>query len=185
MSKTGFMSIVWMVFIVDSIVVNEFKGFFVIIDISVSSINLNKIEYRFGPSNSLHFSSISMRRYKWEEDDECRKQALNSVDKCSSDCGYKLAPIGGDIQDMMDCFSKQGPAIQTEDVCLRQKIFYKRCLFSTFHRINLIGSITCYSLRSMRQCDSLNAIFKCVHDLTDRKTLISFVKDCVGAYSLF
>nr|CRZ23451.1 Bm9200 [Brugia malayi] len=66
-----------------------------------------------------------MRRYKWEEDDECRKQALNSVDKCSSDCGYKLAPIGGDIQDMMDCFSKQGPAIQTEDVCLRQKIFYK------------------------------------------------------------
>ncbi|EJW88927.1 hypothetical protein WUBG_00155 [Wuchereria bancrofti] len=69
--------------------------------------------------------SGSMRRCKCEEDDECRKQALNSMDKCSSDCGYNLAPIGGDIQDMVDFFGKQGPAIQAEDICLRRKIDYK------------------------------------------------------------
>lgn len=66
-----------------------------------------------------------MRRCKCDEDDECREEALNSVDKCSSDCGYNLAPIGGNIQDMVDCFGKQGPAIQAEEICLRRKIDYK------------------------------------------------------------
>ncbi|VDM07318.1 unnamed protein product [Wuchereria bancrofti] len=160
MSKTGLMAIAWLVFIADSIV------------------------------------SGSMRRCKCEEDDECRKQALNSMDKCSSDCGYNLAPIGGDIQDMVDFFGKQGPAIQAEDICLRRKIDYK-C--DNWSQPRLVDEINFDNLEFMfnetikpivgplmqKIYDSLNAIFKCVHDLTGRETLISFVKDCVGAYSLF
>uniref|UniRef100_A0A1I8EHB7 Uncharacterized protein n=1 Tax=Wuchereria bancrofti TaxID=6293 RepID=A0A1I8EHB7_WUCBA len=162
MSKTGLMAIAWLVFIADSIV------------------------------------SGSMRRCKCEEDDECRKQALNSMDKCSSDCGYNLAPIGGDIQDMVDFFGKQGPAIQAEDICLRRKIDYK-C--DNWSQPRLVDEINFDNLEFMfnetikpivgplmqKIYDSLNAIFnhRCVHDLTGRETLISFVKDCVGAYSLF
>ncbi|VDK61881.1 unnamed protein product [Onchocerca ochengi] len=75
MLGTGFMAIIWVVFIADRLV----------------------------------------------DDDEYREQALNLVDKCSSDCGYNLTPLGGKIQDMVDCLGKQGPFIQAEDICLRRK----------------------------------------------------------------
>lgn len=80
--------------------------------------------FKFNTSDS-YFQTGLMRRCKCEEDDECREKALNSVDKCSSDCGYNLVPIGGNIQDMVDCFGKQAPAIKAEDNCLRRKIDYK------------------------------------------------------------
>ncbi|KAL3982646.1 hypothetical protein ACH3XW_47950 [Acanthocheilonema viteae] len=137
-----------------------------------------------------------MRRCKCEEDNECQEEALNSVDKCSSDCGYNLAPIGGNIQDMVDCFGKQEAAIQAEDVCLRRKINYKcdnRSQSAFVSEINFdnleftFNETTKPAVGPLLQkiYDSLDAIFKCGHDLTDHKTLMNFVKDCFGAYSLF
>uniref|UniRef100_A0A0R3RZI1 DB domain-containing protein n=1 Tax=Elaeophora elaphi TaxID=1147741 RepID=A0A0R3RZI1_9BILA len=158
-----------------------------------------------------------IRRCTCEEDDECWEEALASVDQCSSDCGYNLAPIGGEIQDMVDCFGKQGPAIQAEDVCLRRKVDYKcddrsQSTFineTNFDNLELTFNETTRPTAGpliKRIYDSLNAIFKynycirmcyknvtiecykgkgCAPGLADRETLMSFVKECVGAYSLF
>ncbi|VDN93431.1 unnamed protein product [Brugia pahangi] len=129
--------------------------------LDVSSINLNKIEYRFSPTNSLHFLFSSMQRYKWVEDDECRKQALNSVNKCSSDCGHKLAPIG---------VNKDPP--------------FKLKTCDNWSQPTLVNEINFDNLEVKKFLTQFMS-HRWVHDLTDRKTLISSVKDCVGAYSLF
>ncbi|OZC04998.1 hypothetical protein X798_08044 [Onchocerca flexuosa] len=181
MLGTGFMAIIWIVFIADRLVTGL------------------------------------IRRCNCEDDHECREKALNLVDKCSSDCGNNLAPLGGNIQDLVDCFGKQGPSVQAEDICLRRKIGYKceNQSQSTFiNEINsdnlefMIDKSTKPTFGSFMQeiYDSLNAIVKynycirscyknittscfkrksCGHELVDRETLTSFVKDCIGAHPMF
>ncbi|CAG9538696.1 unnamed protein product [Cercopithifilaria johnstoni] len=160
MSRTGFMAIVFIIFILNGLV------------------------------TSL------MRRCRCEEDDECRDEALNLVDNCSINCGYNLAPIGGNIQDMVNCFGKQGPAIQAEDICLRRKINYEcdnqpQPTFinkTNFDNLEFaFNETTKPIIGSLMQkiYESLIAIFKCGYDLADRETLLNFMKDCVGAYPQF
>ncbi|VDO35929.1 unnamed protein product [Onchocerca flexuosa] len=187
MLGTGFVAIIWIVFIADRLVTGL------------------------------------IRRCNCEDDHECREKALNLVDKCSSDCGNNMAPLGGNIQDLVDCFGKQGPSVQAEDICLRRKIGYKCENQSQSTFINEINSdnlekhfsfifrfsdltscITCLQFMIDKSTkptfgsfmqeiyDSLNAIVKynycirsCGHELVDRETLTSFVKDCIGAHPMF
>lgn len=66
-----------------------------------------------------------IRRCECDEDNECRNQALDSVGRCAVDCGSLLTSLGGDTQDMVNCFGDQRPAIQAEDLCFRRKINYQ------------------------------------------------------------
>ncbi|VDK44147.1 unnamed protein product [Gongylonema pulchrum] len=66
-----------------------------------------------------------LRKCKCGDDLDCQNQALDALDKCATKCGQELFPLGGDVQDMVNCFGDQRAAIQAEDNCFRKKINYR------------------------------------------------------------